>query len=66
MSGVRGLSQSFGLLGAIALGQQEDMWLAHARPNLPSANFAYPQKTLKQAITEFFILCLLFVYKATP
>ncbi|UYZ40485.1 MAG: hypothetical protein N2V74_03890 [Candidatus Methanospirare jalkutatii] len=34
---------AFGLLGAFALGQQEDMWLAIARPNLPTANFTYPQ-----------------------
>ena len=28
--------------GATALGQQADMWLANARPNLPVANFTYP------------------------
>jgi len=27
--------------GAIAFGQQADIWLANARPNLPTANFTY-------------------------
>ncbi|MCD6387098.1 MAG: hypothetical protein J7L30_02105 [Methanophagales archaeon] len=37
---------AFGMLVAIALGQQVDMWLAIARPNLlryRSANFTYPR-----------------------
>jgi len=41
--------------GAIALGQQVDMWLANARPNLlPSvANFAYPQDVIHNPESRF-------------
>ncbi|MCW7075238.1 MAG: hypothetical protein OCU24_05230 [Candidatus Methanospirare jalkutatii] len=41
MSGVR--DARLRIARVFALGQQEDMWLAIARPNLPTANFTYPQ-----------------------
>jgi len=38
------------LLGAIALGQQVDMWLAYARPKFAGRNFTYPQNVVRNRL----------------
>ena len=39
--------------GAIALGQQADIWLRlRLRPNLPSVNFTYPKNIIRNAVPK--------------
>jgi len=39
--------------GAIALGQQVDMWLRlRLRPNSPSVNFTYPKNIIRNAVPK--------------